>query len=114
MTELSNRSFDRRDQVYRNAPNLDQLSGKEKYILDAGYDQKNHLYTFMYRGHGMIVQESEIMWETYPMNCLAEKATEFIKSVDKEIGWSWKPNKEKLVHEQILAKLEASRKNVAS
>lgn len=102
------RGFDQKDQQYRAASNPDQSIGKEGYTLHADYNQKNHLYTFQYRGHGMIVLESEVMWETYPMNVLAEKASGFIKSVDKEIGWDWKPNRQKLSRDEILAKLETA------
>ncbi len=107
-----NRSFDRTDHQYRSASIPDGSIGKESFTLNADYNQKNHLYTFQYSGHGMIVQESEIMWEIYPMNLLAEKATEFIRSVDKQIGWDWKPSGQKLGHDEILAQLEAARKEV--
>lgn len=101
-----NRGFDQKDRQYRAASSPDQTTGKEGHILHADYNQENKLYTFDYRGHGMIVKEADIVWETYPMNVLAEKAAEFIKRVDKEIGWSWEPNKQKLSHAGILAQLE--------
>ncbi len=101
-----NRDFDRKDRQYRAASSPDQTTGKEGHTLHADYNQKNHLYTFDYRGHGMIVKEADMMWEKNPMNVLAEQAAEFIKHVDKEIGWSWKPNKKKLSHDEILAQLE--------
>ena len=109
---MNNRSFDKKDQQYRSATDPDSATGKEGYTLNADYNKENHLYTFQYRGHGMTVPESEIMWETYPMNLLAEKATGFIQSVDKQIGWNWEPSKGKLGHSEILAQLEASRKGV--
>lgn len=101
------RDFDRKDQQYRSAASPDKTIGKEGYTLRADYDQYNRAYTFDYRGHSITVKESDIIWETYPMNLLAEKATEFIKSIDKEIGWSWIPNKQKLSHNEILVQLEA-------
>jgi len=112
MTRRSNRLFDQNDQEYRSATGLDSIAGKEGYTLDADYNRDHHLYTFQYRGHGIVVPESEIMWETYPMNLLAEKITEFIKSIDKQIGWNWEPGKQKLGHNEILAQLEASCKEV--
>lgn len=104
---ITNRDFDQKDQQYRIASSPDQTTGKEGFTLHADYDRKNHLYTFGYRGQNKTVKESDITWETYPMNILAEIAAEFIKSVDKEIGWDWEPNEKKLSHGEILAQLES-------
>lgn len=107
---VSNRFFDAKDQKYRSAPNLDSLPGKEGYTLNASYNLSNHTYTFWYRGHMLTIQESLIIWDTYPMNILAEKAASFLKDIDKKIGWNWEPSNEKLGHDEILSKLEKSRR----
>ncbi|KKN69302.1 hypothetical protein LCGC14_0442970 [marine sediment metagenome] len=103
---LEHKDFDRKDRQYRGASSPDQSTGKEGHTLHADYNRQNHLYAFEYRGHGMIVKEADIAWETYPMNVLAEKAAAFIKSVDREVGWPWKPGEQKLSHNEILTQLE--------
>ncbi len=99
------RSFDMKDARYRAADPTQH--GEEGHILHAEYDKEQRLYMFKYRDHGMAVQESEIMWDAFPMQTLAKMASEFMRSVNRKVGWDWEPRDEKLEHKQLLARLEA-------
>ena len=98
-------TFDTKDSAYRNS-NASRQAGREGFTLKASYDPQLHQYVFEYRGHSVTMPESKMMWDSYPMDTLAKAATEFIKTVDKKVGWNWEPRDEKLDHEQLLAQLE--------
>lgn len=104
-------SWDMKDSEYRstslsNAINVGEMKHPE---LHAHYNPSEHRYEFEYRGHKFYVEEREIMWESYPMNVLAEKLRAKLREIDKEEDFDWEPRSDKLSHGELLTALESLR-----